>query len=146
MSAFYQQKRQTDKPKIMRCIPLQEDWVREYIDRMCTSALTAGLKPVIKMAIAGVVDEMEQDALRVASNSAQFAVVRGVNTVTVKVTNSGFNGQGNTQKQGGKSSEKSSKRMATDPCFRCGTVGHWKDECRMEMKTTAFGGNAAMHF
>ena len=48
----------------------------EYIDRMCTSALMAGLKPVIKTAIVGVVDqrfrldEIVQEALRVESNSA----------------------------------------------------------------------------
>ena len=37
----------------------------EYIDGICTLALMAGLKPVIKTAIAGVVDEMDQDALKV---------------------------------------------------------------------------------
>jgi hypothetical protein len=41
-----------------------------------------------KTAVAGVVDEMEQDALRVESNSAHFVVVRGVNTTSEKVTNS----------------------------------------------------------
>lgn len=35
-----------------------------------------------KTAVAGVVDEMEQDAFRVESNSAHFVVVRGVNTAS----------------------------------------------------------------
>lgn len=35
-----------------------------------------------KTAVAGVVDEMEQDALRVESNSAHVAVMRGVNTAS----------------------------------------------------------------
>jgi hypothetical protein len=58
----------------------------------------AGLKPVIKIIITGVVDEIEHNVLRVEYNSAHFADVRGVNMATVKVTNSGFNGQGKTNK------------------------------------------------
>ena len=73
----------TDKTEI-RCTQLQNNWVCEYIDSS-TSALTAGLNPAIKTAIAGLVDEMEQDALRVEHNSTHIAIVRGVNTATVKV-------------------------------------------------------------
>lgn len=107
----------------------------------------AGLKPIIKTAIEGVVDEIDQDALRVESNSAHFAVVRRVNTGSVKVTNRAFNGQGRTKEQRRKSSGKTSTRRATDPCFRCGAVGHCKNEWIMIMATTApaaFRGDASI--
>lgn len=83
---------------INRCTELQKDWLQECIDKIRTSALMAGLKPVIKSTIVGVVDKTEQNVLRVEYNSAHFADVRGVNTATVKITISGFNGQGNTKK------------------------------------------------
>ena len=72
---------------------------------MCSSALMAGLKPVIKMAIAGVVDkhfhwgEIVQEVLRVESNSAHQAALNVVDEATVKVTNSGFNSQGKIKKR-----------------------------------------------
>lgn len=111
------------------------------------------MKPVIKTSIAGVMDqhchwdEIVQPALRVESNSAHFATVRVVNTATAKVTNSGFNDQGKTKKQGGKGSESVPRRQVSEPCFRCGTVGHWKSECRAAEEPTApapSGGNAVI--
>lgn len=83
----------------------------------------------------------------VESNSAHFAAVRVVNTAIEKVNNSGFNGQGKTKTQGGKGSELVPRRKASEPCFRCGAVGHWKRECGMVREPTAptaFGGNTKM--
>lgn len=96
----------------------------------------AGLKTVVKSAFAGVVDqhshwvEIVKEALRVESISAHFAAVRVVNTATVKVTNSDFNGQGKTKKQGRKGCESVPWRKASEPCLRCEADGHWKSECR----------------
>lgn len=108
---------------------------------ICTSTLMTGLKPVIKTAIAGVVDqhshwdEIVQAALRVESNSIYSAAVRVVNAATVKVTNSGYNGPNKTKGQA---------RKSTEACFRCGVEGHWKRDCRVVLEPAALGGNAAV--
>ena len=91
------------------CTHGAKEGVRDYVDRMddalltnltmgdrydqnagiCMSALITGLKPIIKTAIAGVVDqhsnwdEIVQAALRVESNSAHSAAIRVVNADTV---------------------------------------------------------------
>ena len=89
----------------------------------------SGLKPVIKMAIAGVVDqhshwdEIGQAALRVESNSIYSAAVRVVNAATVKV-NSGYNGPNKIKKPRGKGSNPVIRLSGLAACFRCGAIGH----------------------
>ena len=98
----------------------------------------AGLKPVIKTTVVGVVDIIEEDVLRVEYNSAHFADVRGVNTATVKVNNSGFNGQGKTKKR----IKKTSKRKEIDVGLKQGAIGHCKNKVILE--PAAVEGNAAI--
>lgn len=71
-----------DKPRKCNTITLlQKAWERECIDKICASALMTGLNPVIKTVIAGVVDLIQDDVLRVEYGSAHLADVRGVNMV-----------------------------------------------------------------
>jgi hypothetical protein len=100
--------------------------------------LIAGLNPVIKTVIAGVVDLIQGDVLRVEYNAAHFADVRGVNRAIGKITNYRLNGQGKTKKHSGKAS----KHRETESCFRCGAIGHWKRECKVGMEPAVFWENA----
>ena len=86
-----------DKPGMNTSTLPQKDCERECIDRSGTSALMAGLNPVIKMVIAGVVDLIQDNVLRVEYNSAHLADVQGFNRAIEKITTYSFNGQDKTK-------------------------------------------------
>jgi hypothetical protein len=92
------------------------------------------------MVIAGVVDLIQDNVLRVEYDSTHLADVRGVNRAIEKINNYGFNDQDKTKKR----SEKTSKRKEIAPCFSPTSIGHWKNECKVRLEHTALAGNAAI--
>ena len=69
-----------------------------------------------------------------------LAYVRKVSSAIEEVTNNSVNGQDKTMKR----SEKTLKRKEMAPCLRCGTIGHWKNECKVILEHRALAGNAAI--
>ena len=122
MSAFYQQKMHHDKPGMSTSTLPQKDWERECIDKICTSALMADLNTVVKTIIAGAVDIIQEDVLRVECDSTHVVDMRGVNRAIGQITNYSFSGQGKAKK-----CRKKTKRTEKAPCFRRGTIGHWEE-------------------